>query len=182
MTETVAKLKELIARREQIEETVAQFEHMTISRVVQGTQLDILDSDDSDDDVTGAGNQASMNSSKSKLVTSGTGADLHKETDSKHKKKISSKKSEKEQTSETSGKKWSYESSATPPAYKLEVLDSAALLAVTLLQELTLHTSYRQLFWRLLLKKRKIYFMSQEILLTSDFQIFFVSCFDIAKI
>ena len=106
MIATVAKLQELIARKEQLEDTVAQFERMTVSRLVERTQLNILDSDDSDDD--------------NPVV----GAELHKETDSEHKKTAvnSFNKSENKQTSQTSGRKWNYESSATPPVYNFEVV------------------------------------------------------------
>ena len=103
MIATVGKLQELIARKEELEDTVAQFERMTVTRLVERTQLDILDSDDSDDDIPGA--------------------DLHKETDSKQKTAVNSNKSGNKQTSQTSGGKWNYESSATPPVYNFEVVD-----------------------------------------------------------
>ena len=48
VSETVEQLKRLIAQKERIEDTVAQFERLTVSQLVQRTQLDAIDSDDSD--------------------------------------------------------------------------------------------------------------------------------------
>lgn len=130
VTETVAKLRELITRKEQLEDTVAQFERMTVSRLVQRTRRDVLDSDDSDDDMSGAGNQAFMNSTKDKHVGSGVGPNLHKKTESKLNKTVDCNKLEQKHTGQSLGGKWDYESSATPPAYNLEVLVDFVAFAV----------------------------------------------------
>lgn len=102
VTETVKQLKGLIAQKDKLEDTVAQFERLTVSQLVQRTQLHVLDSDDSDDNevLSGANHQD-------------TSADLHEQlSNSKHRKSMDTK---------SSSGTWDYESSATPPTYKLEV-------------------------------------------------------------
>lgn len=101
VTETVKQLKGLIAQKDKLEDTVAQFERLTVSQLVQRTQLHVLDSDDSDDNevLSGANHQD-------------TSVDLHEQlSNSKHRKSMDTK---------SSSGTWDYESSATPPTYKLE--------------------------------------------------------------
>ena len=120
--ETVAKLKELIARREQLEDTMAQFERMTVSRLVQKTQLEILDSDDSDDDISDTRYDGVVSPSKGNidsLISKRTS--VNKETDSNPKTTTHISKSESKHSNMNSTGKWDYESSATPPQYKLQV-------------------------------------------------------------
>ena len=102
---TIEKLKEMMARREDLEEAVAQFEKMTVSRLVERTRLDLSDSDD---DISDARNDTSD-------------ADVHYKPRHKNNKKISISHSENRQTKQMSYKEWNSESSATPPVYKLEV-------------------------------------------------------------
>lgn len=101
---TIEKLKEMMARREDLEEAVAQFEKMTVSRLVERTRLDLSDSDD---DISDARNDTSD-------------ADVHYKPRHKNNKKISISHSENRQTKQMSYKEWNSESSATPPVYKLE--------------------------------------------------------------
>ena len=110
------RLKELIAQREKLEDTVAQFERLTVSQLVQRTQLDALDSDDSDDD----DDKRNTHSDTGHPAISAE----HKEiTSSKHRKtKDTNKSRNKPFCSKLSGRTWDYESSATPPTYKLEVI------------------------------------------------------------
>ena len=115
---TVAKIKELISRREELEETVTQFERMTVSQLVERTRLDSLDIDDGDDDISDMGNKTFVNSSEEKLVS---GSDLRDKPDSEHKDTTESKISLDNQTGQNSRRKWDYESCATPPVHKLEV-------------------------------------------------------------
>ena len=118
----MAKLKELIARREQLEDTMAQFERMTVSRLVQKTQLEILDSDDSDDDISDTRYDGGVSPSKANigsLISKSTS--VSKETDSKPKTATHISKSESKHSNLNSTGKWDYESSATPPQYKLQV-------------------------------------------------------------
>ena len=120
--ETVAKLKELIARREQLEDTMAQFERMTVSRLVQKTQLEILDSDDSDDDISDTRFDGVVSPSKANIDSSiSKSTSIDKETDSKPKTTNEISKSERKHSNLNSTGKWDYESSATPPQYKLQV-------------------------------------------------------------
>ena len=118
----MAKLKELIARREQLEDTMAQFERMTVSRLVQKTQLEILDSDDSDDDISDTRYDGVVSPSKGNidsLISKRTS--VNKETDSNPKTTTHISKSESKHSNMNSTGKWDYESSATPPQYKLQV-------------------------------------------------------------
>ena len=122
VTETVAKLKELIARREQLEDTMAQFERMTVSRLVQKTQLEILDSDDSDDDISDTRYDGVVSSSKGNIDSSiSKSTSIDKETNSRPKTTTHISKSESKHSNLNSTGKWDYESSATPPQYKLQV-------------------------------------------------------------
>lgn len=112
------RLKKLIVQRGKIEDTVAQFQRLTVSQLVQTTQLDALDSDDSDNN---DGDDDRMH------TCSSTGypalSEQHKEmTSNEHRKTTDANKSTNKQfSSQSSGKTWDYESSATPPTYKLEV-------------------------------------------------------------
>lgn len=118
----MAKLKELIARKEQLEDTMAQFERMTVSRLVQKTQLEILDSDDSDDDISDTRYDGVVSPSKGNidsLISKSTS--VNKETDSNPKATTHISKSESKHSNMNSTGKWDYESSATPPQYKLQV-------------------------------------------------------------
>ena len=116
----MAKLKELIARKEQLEDTMAQFERMTVSRLVQKTQLEILDSDDSDDDISDTRYDGVVSPSKGNidsLISKSTSVSK----DSKPKTTTHISKSESKHSNLNSTGKWDYESSATPPQYKLQV-------------------------------------------------------------
>ena len=118
----MAKLKEIIARKEQLEDTMAQFERMSVSRLVQKTQLEILDSDDSDDDISDTRCHGVVSPSKGNidsLISKSTS--VNKDTDSKPKTTTHISKSEGKHSSLNSTGKWNYESSATPPQYKLQV-------------------------------------------------------------
>ena len=118
----MAKLKELIARKEQLEDTMAQFERMTVSRLVQKTQLEILDSDDSDDDISDTRYDGVVSPSKGNidsLISKRTS--VNKETDRNPKTTTHISKSESKHSNMNSTGKWDYESSATPPQYKLQV-------------------------------------------------------------
>ena len=118
----MAKLKELIARKEQLEDTMAQFERMTVSRLVQKTQLKILDSDDSDDDISDTRYDGVVSPSKGNidsLISKSTS--VNKETDRNPKATTHISKSESKHSNMNSTGKWDYESSATPPQYKLQV-------------------------------------------------------------
>ncbi|XP_068693193.1 DNA-directed RNA polymerase II subunit GRINL1A-like [Montipora capricornis] len=101
---TIEKLKEMIARRDDLEEAVAQFEKMTVSRLVERTRLDLSDNDD---DISDARKDTSD-------------SDVHYKPRHKNNKKISISHSENRQTKQMSYKEWNFESSATPPVYKLE--------------------------------------------------------------
>lgn len=108
------RLKELIAQKEKLKDTVVQFEKLTVSQLAQRTQLDVLDSDDDVDD-----DDDKMN------THSGTGHPVSEEymTSGNHGKTTDTNKLKKKQfSSKTSGKMWDYESSATPPTYTLEVI------------------------------------------------------------
>ena len=109
------RLKELIAQREKLEDTVAQFERLTVSQLVQRTQL-VVDSDDNNDD-----DKMNTHSDTAHPAISAE----HKEmTSSKHRKtKDTNKSRNKPLSSKSSGRTWDYESSATPPTYKLEVIN-----------------------------------------------------------
>ena len=120
VTEKVAKLKELIAREEQLEDTVAQFERMTVSRLVQRTQVDILDSDDSDNEMLVPEQEAIASPAEVKVDALSAGTDNSPMETGHHRHDNSNTKNK--QSSLTSSKKWNHESSATPPQYKLEVL------------------------------------------------------------
>lgn len=121
VTETVAKLKELIARRKQLEDTMAQFERMTVSRLVQKTQLELLDIDDSDDDISDTRYDGVISPSKGNIDFSiSKSTSIDKETDSKPKTTNEISKSERKHSNLNSTGKWNYESSATPPQYKLQ--------------------------------------------------------------
>ena len=120
------RLKELIAQREKLEDTVAQFERLTVSQLVQRTQLEVVDSDDSDD-----------NNDDDKMNTHcDTGHPAisaeHKEmTSSKHRKtKDTNKSRNKPLSSKLSGRTLDYESSATPPTYKLEVISLLLFISI----------------------------------------------------
>ena len=118
----MAKLKELIARREQLEDTMAQFERMTVSRLVQKTQLEILDSDDSDDDISDTRYDGVVSPSKGNidsLISKSTS--VNKETDRNPKATTHISKSESKHSNMNSTGKCDYESSSTPPQYKLQV-------------------------------------------------------------
>lgn len=117
----MAKLKVLIARKEQLEDTMAQFERMTVSRLVQKTQLEILDSDDSDDisDTRYDGVVSPSKGNIDSLISKSTS--VNKETESNPKTTTHISKSESKHSNMNSTGKWDYESSATPPQYKLQV-------------------------------------------------------------
>lgn len=117
----MAKLKELIARKEQLEDTMAQFERMTVSRLVQKTQLEILGSDDSDDisDTRYDGVVSPSKGNIDSLISKSTS--VNKETESNPKTTTHISKSESKHSNMNSTGKWDYESSATPPQYKLQV-------------------------------------------------------------
>ena len=119
VSETVERLKKLIAQKERIEDTVAQFERLTVSQLVQRTQHDTLDSDDSDNNVD------------DKMVTQScqedpASSEQHKEMTSKEHRNMSgvNKSRNKKFTSQSPGRTWDYDSAATPPTYKLEVISS----------------------------------------------------------
>ena len=116
--ETVERLKKLIAQKERIEDTVAQFERLTVSQLVQRTQLDALDSDDSDNDDDKMLTQSCQEDPAS--------SEQHKEMTSKEHRNMSgvNKSRNKKFTSHSPGRTWDYDSAATPPTYKLEVISS----------------------------------------------------------
>ena len=109
VSETVERLKKLIAQKERIEDTVVQFERLTVSQLVQRTQLDALDSDDSD------------NNDDDKMHTHSCTGDP---ASSEHHKFMANKSSNEQYSSQSPGRTWDYESSATPPTYKLEVIST----------------------------------------------------------
>ena len=117
VSETAERLKKLIAQKERIEDTVAHFERLTVSQLVQRTQLNAFDSDESD-----SNDDDKMNtySCREDLASS----EQHKEMTSKeHRNKSDVNKSRNKQLSSHSpGRTWDYESSATPPTYKLAVI------------------------------------------------------------
>ena len=103
--ETVKRLKDLISQREKLElqDIDAQFEKLTVSQPVQKTRVDLLDSDDSDDNdriLSGSDHQDTANVNK-------------KSSGSQHEEVMDSKSS--------SGRTWDYKSAATPAIYKFEV-------------------------------------------------------------
>lgn len=115
VSETVEQLKRLIAQKERIEDTVAQFERLTVSQLVQRTQLDAIDSDDSD------------NNDDDKMLTQScqddpASSEQFKEITSKERRNTSGvdKSRNKKFTSHSPSRTWDYDSSATPPTYKLE--------------------------------------------------------------
>ena len=125
VSETVERLKKLIAQREKIEDTIAEFERLTVSQLVRRTQLDALDSDDSDND-----------DDDDKMHTHSCTGDpasneQHREKTSKEHRKMSdaNKSRNKPFSSQSPGRTWDYESSATPPSYKLEVISSVYMLS-----------------------------------------------------
>ena len=118
VSETVERLKKLIAQKERIEDTVAQFERLTVSQLVQRTQLDALDSDDSDNDDDKMHTHSCTGDPAS--------GEQHKEMTSKEHRSMSgvNKSRNKQFSSQSPGRTWDYESSATPPTYKLEVISN----------------------------------------------------------
>lgn len=103
--ETVKRLKDLISQREKLElqDIDAQFEKLTVSQPVQKTRVDLLDSDDSDDNdrmLSGSDHQDNANVNK-------------QSSGSQHEEAMDSKSS--------SGRTWDYKSAATPATYKFEV-------------------------------------------------------------
>lgn len=103
--ETVKRLKDLISQREKLElqDMDAQFEKLTVSQPVQKTRVDLLDSDDSDDNdrmLSGSDHQDTANVNK-------------QSSGSQHEEAMDSKSS--------SGRTWDYKSAATPATYKFEV-------------------------------------------------------------
>ena len=120
------RLKELIAQREKLEDTVAQFERLTVSQLVQRTQLEVVDSDDSDDDT----DDDKMNT-RSDTGHPAISAEHKEMTSSKHRKtKDTNKSRNKPLSSKSSGGTWDYESSATPPTYKLEVINLLLFVSI----------------------------------------------------
>ncbi|KAL9986012.1 hypothetical protein ACROYT_G000065 [Oculina patagonica] len=116
VSQTVEQLKQLIAQKERLEDTVAQFERLTVSQLVQRTQLDVVDSDDSDD-----AHKMQIQSSIGHAATSEEHT-CKETTSSKHRETTdtNNSKTDKQLSSKSSGRTWDYESSATPPTYKLE--------------------------------------------------------------
>lgn len=123
VSETVERLKKLIAQREKIEDTVVQFERLTVSQLVQRTQLDALDSDDSDNNDD---DKMHIHSCTEHPALS----EQHKEiTSGRQRETTDSNKSRNKQfSSQSSDRTWDYESSATPPSYKLEVISRVLIL------------------------------------------------------
>lgn len=117
VSQTVERLKKLIVQRGKIEDTVAQFQRLTVSQLVQTTQLDALDSDDSDNNDGDDDRMHTCSSTGNPALS-----EQHKEmTSNEHRKTTDANKSiNKQFSSQSSGKTWDYESSATPPTYKLE--------------------------------------------------------------
>lgn len=98
---TIERLKELIARREEVDNTVAQFERMTVSHLVERTRQNLSESDDEISECKDFASEA------------------HEELSHAHNKKDKMSKSKSGQKKISYGK-WDYESSVTPPLYKFE--------------------------------------------------------------
>lgn len=99
---TIERLKELIARREEVDNTVAQFERMTVSHLVERTRQNLSESDDEISECKDFASEA------------------HEELTHAHNKKDEMSKSKSGQKKQISYRKWDYESSVTPPLYKFE--------------------------------------------------------------
>ncbi|XP_044183900.1 uncharacterized protein LOC114961824 isoform X2 [Acropora millepora] len=99
---TIERLKELIARREECDNTVAQFERMTVSHLVERSRQDLSESDDEISECKDFASEA------------------HEELSPAHNKKDEMSKSKSGQKKQISYRKWDYESSVTPPLYKFE--------------------------------------------------------------
>ena len=106
MLASIERLKELIARREEVDNTVAQFERMTVSHLVERSRQDLSESDDE--------------ISECKDFVS----EAHEELSHAHNKKDKMSKLKSGQKKQISYGKWDYESSVTPPLYKFEVSGS----------------------------------------------------------
>ena len=110
MLATIERLKELIARREEVDNTVAQFERMTVSHLVERSRQDLSESDDEISECKDFASEA------------------HEELSHAHNKKDEMSKSKSGQKKQISYRKWDYESSVTPPLYKFEVSGSIPVL------------------------------------------------------
>lgn len=99
---TIERLKELIARREEFDNTVAQFERMTVSHLVERSRQDLSESDDEISECKDFASEA------------------HEELSHAHNKKDKMSKLKSGQKKQISYGKWDYESSVTPPLYKFE--------------------------------------------------------------
>ncbi|XP_067056439.1 DNA-directed RNA polymerase II subunit GRINL1A-like [Acropora muricata] len=99
---TIERLKELIARREEVDNTVAQFERMTVSHLVERSRQNLSESDDEISECKDFASEA------------------HEELSPAHNKKDEMSKSKSGQKKQISYRKWDYESSVTPPLYKFE--------------------------------------------------------------
>lgn len=107
---TIERLKELIARREEVDNTVAQFERMTVSHLVEKTRQNLSESDDEISECKDFASEA------------------HEEFSHAHNKKHEISKSKTGQKRQIFSRKWDYESSVTPPLYKFEVSGSIPVL------------------------------------------------------
>lgn len=103
MLATIEKLKELIARREEVDNTVAQFQRMTVSHLIEKTRHNLSESDD---DISECEDFAS---------------EAHEKWSHAHNKKDKVSKSKTGQKKQILSRKWDYESSVTPPLYEFEV-------------------------------------------------------------
>lgn len=99
---TIERLKELIARREEVDNTVAQFERMTVSHLVERSRQNLSESDDEISECKDFASEA------------------HEELTHAHNKKDEMSKLKSGQKKQISYRKWDYESSVTPPLYKFE--------------------------------------------------------------
>lgn len=99
---TIERLKELIAMREEVDNTLAQFERMTVSHLVERTRQNLSESDDEISECKEFASKA------------------HEELSHAHNKKDKMSKSKSGQKKQISYGKWDYESSVTPPLYKFE--------------------------------------------------------------
>lgn len=99
---TIERLKELIARREEVDNTVAQFERMTVSHLVEKTRQNLSESDDEISECKDFASEA------------------HEEFSHAHNKKHEISKSKTGQKGQIFSRKWDFESSVTPPLYKFE--------------------------------------------------------------
>lgn len=99
---TIERLKELIARREEVDNTVAQFERMTVSHLVERSRQNLSECDDEISECKDFASEA------------------HEELSPAHNKKDEMSKSKSGQKKQISYRKWDYESSVTPPLYKFE--------------------------------------------------------------